>query len=171
MERDELLPLVHQCWQPLKLLFQSNNIFIVAKAFQLLHVFARCAKEFIHRRTLTDVFPPIVSYLDKLNHMVKDREMHQTMIARQSRSLYRQMIEGLWEFMALLELSELDVDPIIDQMINFVDHSKTSKNENLELNSSHVQYVNEEVLTYFDPTRSIESDILWLKLNSRRKAN
>ena len=117
MDRDELLPLVHQSWQPLKLLFYSDNIFIVAKAFQVLHVFARCAKDFIHRRTLTDVFPPIIKYLKKLRLMVKDREMHQTMIARQSRLLLRQITEGLWEFMALLDLTELDIDPIIDQMI------------------------------------------------------
>jgi hypothetical protein len=53
-------------WQPLKLLFESENIFVVSKAFKALHVFAVCAKDFIHRRTLTDVFPAIIKYLKKL---------------------------------------------------------------------------------------------------------
>ena len=39
-----MLPLIHQVWQPLKLLFESDNIFVVAKAFKALHVFAVCAK-------------------------------------------------------------------------------------------------------------------------------
>ena len=64
--RETLLPLIHQVWQPLKLLFESENIFVVSKAFKALHVFAVCAKDFIHRRTLTDVFPAIIKYLKKL---------------------------------------------------------------------------------------------------------
>lgn len=170
MDKDELLPLVHQSWQPLKLLFQSENIFIVAKAFQMLHVFARYAKEFIHRRTLTDVLPPILNYLKKLDLMVKDREMHQTLIARQSRLLQKEMIEGLWEFMALLELNELDVDPIISQMIDFVNslNEKSIKYENVVLQETTKVNSNESHnIQYFDPIRPMDSDILWLKLSKK----
>ena len=170
MDKDELLPLVHQSWQPLKLLFQSENIFIVAKAFQMLHVFAKYAKEFIHRRTLTDVLPPILNYLKKLDLMVKDREMHQTLIARQSRLLQKEMIEGLWEFMALLELNELDVDPIISQMIDFVDslNEKSIKYENVVFQEPTKVNSNESNnIQYFDPIRPMHSDILWLKLSKK----
>ena len=170
MDKDELLPLVHQSWQPLKLLFQSENIFIVAKAFQMLHVFARYAKEFIHRRTLTDVLPPILNYLKKLDLMVKDREMHQTLIARQSRLLQKEMIEGLWEFMALLELNELDVDPIISQMIDFVNslNEKSIKYENVVFQEPAKVNSNESNnIQYFDPIRPMDSDILWLKLSKK----
>ena len=169
MDREELLPLVHQSWQPLKLLFRSDNIFIVAKAFQLLHVFARCAKDFIHRRTLTDVFPPIMDYLKKLTIMVKDREMHQTLIARQSRLLLREILEGLWEFMKLLDLTELDVDPIIEQMIEFVD---SSSERSITFNNIALQNTNQvkdgDRLKYFQPIRVMDSDILWLKLHSKK---
>ena len=169
MDKDELLPLVHQSWQPLKLLFQSENIFIVAKAFQMLHVFARYAKEFIHRRTLTDVLPPILNYLKKLDLMVKDREMHQTLIARQSRLLQKEIIEGLWEFMALLELNELDVDPIISQMIDFVNslNEKSITYENLVFQETTKEHSNESTIQYFDPIRPMDSDILWLKLSKK----
>jgi hypothetical protein len=64
--RNELLPLVHQTWQPLKLLFSSSNIFVVDKAFHVLRVLALCAKDFIRKRTLDDVFPNLVKYLRKL---------------------------------------------------------------------------------------------------------
>ena len=62
---------------------KSIDFYIVAKAFDLLHLFAICAKEFIHRSTLTYVIPPTMSYLRKLTLMAKDCEMHQTLIARQ----------------------------------------------------------------------------------------
>ena len=66
LSRDELLPLVHLSWQPLKLLFTSENLFIVEKAFSVVRVFAECAGEFIHKRALTDVFPAIMAYIKRL---------------------------------------------------------------------------------------------------------
>ena len=61
-----LLPLVHQAWQPLKLLFRSTNIFIVDEAFKCLVVMANCARDFIRRRTLTDVLPPLLTFFKTL---------------------------------------------------------------------------------------------------------
>ena len=61
-----LLPLVHQAWHPLKLLFRSTNIFIVDEAFRCLTVMANCARDFIRRRTLTDVLPPLLTFFKTL---------------------------------------------------------------------------------------------------------
>lgn len=149
-DKEILLPLVHQSWQPLKLLFESDNIFVVSKAFKALHIFASSAKDFIHRRTLTDVFPSIVKYLQKLKAMVSDRRFHQTMISRQSRHLLTEMTIGLWDFMALLELNEVEVDPIIDNAIDFV----TFAQKNPKMFDKPVN---------LDPVRILDSDILWLK--------
>ena len=125
-------------------------------------MFAKCAKDFIHKRTLTDVFPPIMNYLKKLTIMAKDREMHQTLIARQSRLLLRKMVDGLWEFMDLLELGELESDPIIDQMIDFVNSSSE-----LQMTYDNVAFKEPEqkvkIQQYYDPLRAMDSDILWLK--------
>ena len=125
-------------------------------------MFAECAKDFIHKRTLTDVFPPIMNYLKKLTIMAKDREMHQTLIARQSRLLLRKMVDGLWEFMDLLELGELESDPIIDQMIDFVNSSSE-----LQVTYDNVAFKEpkhkDEIQRYYDPLRAMDSDILWLK--------
>ena len=57
---------MHQTWQPLKLLFNSNNLFVVEKAFNVLKIMAKCAKDFIRRRTLDDVFPDLLTYIKKL---------------------------------------------------------------------------------------------------------
>ena len=84
MQENELLPLVHLVWQPLKLLFSSNNLFVVEKAFHVLRIMAQCAKNFIRRRTLDDIFPDLVTYIKKLQIMVNDRGLQQTMAARYS---------------------------------------------------------------------------------------
>ena len=52
--------------------------------------------------------------------MVEDRSLQQTLAARQSRKMLRDMTRGLWDFMAQLDLNEAEVDPIIDHMIHFV---------------------------------------------------
>ena len=102
--------------------------------------------------------------------MAKDREMHQTLIARQSRVLLRKMVEGLWEFMALLELGELESDPIIDEMISFVDSSGEFEvtYDNIALKQPKD---NAEVTLYYDPLRVMDSDILWLKQFSKSTCN
>ena len=137
-----------------------------------MHVFAVCAKEFIHRSTVTYVIPPTMSYLRKLALMTKDCEMHQTLIARQSRTLLRKMIDGLWEFMTLLELGELESDPIIDQMIDFIESSKELQvtYDNIAMKRPNDS---NEFLHYFDPLRVMDNDILWLKLysNKNKRAN
>jgi len=73
VDRDTLLPLIHQSWQPLKLLFESDNINVVAKAFSALHVMAKLGKDFIHRRTVNDVLPSIMKYIVNLKAMVEDK--------------------------------------------------------------------------------------------------
>ena len=51
--------------------------------------------------------------------MVEDRSLQQTMAARQSRKMLRDMTRGLWDFMALLDLNEAEVDPIMDHMLKY----------------------------------------------------
>ena len=125
MDKEELLPLVHQAWQPLKLLFKSDNIFVVEQAFRVLMVFGQTAKDFIHKRALTDVFPSLSIYIRRLQAMVSDRAMHQSLMARQARSLLQKMVGGMWDLMALLSLDVLESDAIIEQMLDFVDFAAT----------------------------------------------
>lgn len=58
--------------------------------------------------------------------MVEDRSLQQTMAARQSRKMLRDMTSGLWDFMALLDLNEAEVDPIVDHMIQFVEFAQSN---------------------------------------------
>ena len=83
--------------------------------------------------------------------MVADREMHQTLLARQSRLLLSEMMVGLWDLMELLDLNELESDVIVEQMLDFTGSGD-------ETSKTHTDFV---------PKRTIDSDILWLKLEAR----
>ena len=70
--RDELLPLIHLSWKSLRVLFSSDNLFMVDRAFWVLRTFAVTARDFIHRRTLTDVFPSLLGYIRRLQVSAPD---------------------------------------------------------------------------------------------------
>ncbi len=95
--------------------------------------------------------------------MVKDRSLQQTMAARQSRRLLREMTQGLWDFMALLDLDETEAEPIIDHMIQFVKFAEANR----ELVYRHGDLGDldglENKTAYFQPVRQMDADILWLK--------
>ena len=96
--------------------------------------------------------------------MVEDREMQQTLAARQSRRLLREMTQGLWDFMALLDLSESEVDPIIDHMLHFVQFAQ--ENRDLIFRGTRQQDNIQAFEAYFKPVRTMDADILWLKTRS-----
>jgi len=147
-----LLPLVHQAWQPLKLLFRSTNIFIVDEAFKCLVVMANCARDFIRRRTLTDVLPPLLTFFKTLQVMVTDRDKQATLAATQSRRILNRLETGVWDLLHLLDLGPLDTDPIIQLL---VDHL-----------GGKLQDASSPAFT-LKPKRNIDANILWLKIEHR----
>lgn len=147
-----LLPLVHQAWQPLKLLFRSTNIFIVDEAFKCLVVMANCARDFIRRRTLTDVLPPLLTFFKTLQVMVTDRDKQATLAATQSRRILNRLETGVWDLLHLLDLGPLDTDPIIQLL---VDHL-----------GGKLQDSSSPAFT-LKPKRNIDANILWLKIEHR----
>ena len=62
--------------------------------------------------------------------------------------------------MALLDLSESEVDPIIDHMLQFVKFAQ--ENHTLVYRPGD-EKIASEFEDYFRPVRPMDSDILWLK--------
>ena len=81
--------------------------------------------------------------------MVKDRERHATLVARQSRTLLRNLVRGLWDFMATLQLDEAEVDTVVAEIIAFADEAEGQN----------------KVMDEFVPTRPLDRDTLWLKMH------
>jgi len=150
-----ILPLVHDAWHPLKLLFRSSNIFVVDEAFQCLMVMARHARDFIRRRTVSDVFPHLLTFFKTLQVMVADRDREATLAARQSRRILAKLQSGIWDLLELLDLPPLETDPIIQLLL---DHQADLLQQDTSSTKPEVA---------FSPKRSLDANILWLKLNHR----
>ncbi|EDV91395.1 uncharacterized protein LOC6568451 [Drosophila grimshawi] len=60
---NELLPLVHLVWQPLVEKFRQKDSLVLSRCFSLLHILALHAKEFILKRSLSDVIPQVQQFL------------------------------------------------------------------------------------------------------------
>ncbi|XP_073816229.1 telo2 interacting protein 1 isoform X2 [Musca autumnalis] len=60
-----LLPLVHLIWSPLVEKFRQKNALVLNRCFSLLEILAKCAKDFITKRSLDDVIPFLKNFLQK----------------------------------------------------------------------------------------------------------
>jgi len=148
-KQETILPLVHQVWQPLHLLFKSNNIFVVEKAFRCLRVIGEHARDFVHKRTVTDVLPPLLTFFKSLEIMVKERHKQKTLAANQSRRILAEMVSGLWDLLVLLELEPLETDPLIDLLVNHIKDKEGGGGD---------------TTSFLKPKRSLDANILQLKL-------
>jgi len=154
--QEVILPLVHQTWQPLKLLFKSNNIFVVDKAFECLMIIARHARDFVHKRTVTEVFPPLLNFFKTLKLMVSERENHQSLAATQSRRILSRLSAGVWDLLVLLDLQPLETDPLIHLLLEYL-------GDKLDVVSDDEDNFDQRL----KPKRNVDSNILWLKLNHK----
>jgi len=155
--QEVILPLVHQTWHPLRLLFKSPNIFIVERAFDCLMVIARHARDFVHKRTVSDVFPPLLKFFQTLQLMVADRDKHNTLAATQSRRILTRLSGGVWDLLELLNLQPLETDPIIQLLLEHLGDKLDIETEDCDGSSK----------TCLRPKRNLDSNILWLKLNHK----
>lgn len=60
---NQLLPIVHELWQPLVDRFKGSNVLIINRAWQLLSTLAKLSEDFIRSRTLKEVLPSISKFL------------------------------------------------------------------------------------------------------------
>jgi len=155
--QEVILPLVHQTWHPLRLLFNSPNIFIVERAFDCLMVIAKHARDFVHKRTVSDVFPPLLKFFQTLQLMVADRDKHNTLAATQSRRILTRLSAGVWDLLELLNLQPLETDPIIQLLLEHLGDKLDVEIEDEDNNSKRC----------LKPKRNLDSNILWLKLNHK----
>ncbi|XP_052082424.1 TELO2-interacting protein 1 homolog [Mytilus californianus] len=62
---DELLPLIHELWPSYRQRFIDGEKLVVRRALETLVIMSECTGDFIKRRTVTDVFPKLINFLDK----------------------------------------------------------------------------------------------------------
>lgn len=98
---DELLPLVHLVWQPLVEKFRQKDPLVLSRCFSLLHILGIHAKEFILKRSLSDVIPQIKQFLKAANaHNI----MEKGLVPTQEYKLQLKLLKHLADFIRSLQL-------------------------------------------------------------------
>ena len=87
--------------------------------------------------------------------MVSDREKHNTLAATQSRRILSRLSAGVWNLLELLNLQPLETDPIIQLLLEHLGDKLDVDGEDSDSNQS------------LRPKRSVDANILWLKLNHK----
>ena len=172
-KQTRVLPLVHLTWQPLKLCFSSSNLLLVDTAFSCVMVVARVARDFVHSRTVTDVFPGLMRFLTRLQEAVAGGAA--TQVAAQSRRVLARLCCGVWDLLELLDLAPLETDPIIELLLDHLGTSLTVLGGDtgpLEVvrgghSGARLQVKDTGGGDTLEPRRNVDRNILWLKLQCR----
>ncbi|XP_017117471.1 TELO2-interacting protein 1 homolog [Drosophila elegans] len=98
---NELLPLVHLVWQPLVEKFRQKDALVLNRCFTLLHLLGVHAKDFILKRSLSDVIP-------QLKHFLKAASQHSSMeipqVQTQEYKLQLKLLQSLADFILGLQI-------------------------------------------------------------------
>ena len=78
---------------------------------------ARHARDFVHSRTVKEVFPRLLQFLTNLQSLVSDTDRRNSLSASQGRRTLARLCHGVWDLLELLDLDPLESDPII-QVVN-----------------------------------------------------
>jgi hypothetical protein len=68
---------------------------------------ARLARDFVHSRTVKDVFPPLLQFLTNLQILVNDTDRRNTLTTSQARRILGRLCHGVWDLLELLDLQPL----------------------------------------------------------------
>ncbi|KAH8381648.1 hypothetical protein KR093_010238 [Drosophila rubida] len=98
---DELLPLVHLIWQPLVEKFRQKDSLVLSRCFSLLHVLGLHAKDFILKRSLSDVVPQLREFLKAASvHSSTEKSLAST----QEYKLQLKLLQNLAAFIQSLQI-------------------------------------------------------------------
>ncbi|XP_016975679.1 uncharacterized protein LOC108042068 [Drosophila rhopaloa] len=98
---NELLPLVHLVWQPLVEKFRQKDALVLNRCFTLLHLLGVHAKDFILKRSLSDVIPQLKLFLKAASqHSSMETSLAQT----QEYKLQLKLLQSLADFILGLQI-------------------------------------------------------------------
>ncbi|XP_059611760.1 uncharacterized protein LOC132258449 [Phlebotomus argentipes] len=143
---EKLLPIVHLVWFPLSEKFKCNNPVILRQCFRLLLLLARTSKDFILKRTLSDVIPTINQCL--IDGSVKSaKNSHYGMfIYTQDFKVISTILSQYGKLISDIQMQEKSLDTAIDCALLYME-----KNQHTELQKMSLAFCN-SLLNYDAPT-------------------
>ena len=135
---------------------------------------ARLARDFVHSRTVKEVFPPLLQFLRSLQILLADPERRHTLAATQARRILGRLCHGVWDLLELLDLSPLESDPIIQLVLEHLGTNLTVEEDSAgtfevlrDERDGRLRLEDVSRKEPLRPKRNADRNILWLKLNHR----
>uniref|UniRef100_A0A1B0CKZ0 TTI1 C-terminal TPR domain-containing protein n=1 Tax=Lutzomyia longipalpis TaxID=7200 RepID=A0A1B0CKZ0_LUTLO len=143
---DKLLPVVHLIWFPLAEKFKSQNPIILRQCFNLLCLLAQSSRDFIHKRTISDIIPTINKFLTevaKKSHQNSQQGMYRF---SQEFKLIHTILSQYGQLILDIQIDEKNLDKSINCALRFLE-----KNQPEELQKITLDFCR-SLLTYDAPT-------------------
>ncbi|XP_063707380.1 uncharacterized protein LOC134836106 isoform X2 [Culicoides brevitarsis] len=129
-ENKEFLPTIHLIWAPLASRFKENNLLVISRTFDLLLDITRLSKDFVQKRTSTDVLPGIMDFLHRsmAENLTNTGSFASSLT--QSFKLQQKIFDDIGNVFQYLDIHERLLDNLLDICIKFLksDQPKLLKN-------------------------------------------
>ncbi|KAH8276328.1 hypothetical protein KR026_012133 [Drosophila bipectinata] len=114
---NELLPLVHLVWQPLVEKFRQKDALVLNRCFTLLHLLGVHSKEFIFKRSLTDVIPQLKQFLQVA---AKHSKMETSLAKTQEYKLQVKLLQSLSDFIISLQIDGKQFHELLSTIVLYL---------------------------------------------------
>lgn len=118
---DQRLPVLHKLWKPLTLRLKDSDFVVMIRSLEVLSTMLVTSGEFLRHRTLSQVFPPLLSFLKNQSHTSLGKTKRsgyymtaayraQNVILRKFTSLVPSLVLGVVEMAELVNVLMLYLD-------------------------------------------------------------
>ncbi|XP_034936013.1 TELO2-interacting protein 1 homolog [Chelonus insularis] len=147
---EQLLPIVHLLWHPLVDRFQASNILIINHAWQLLYTLALVSEDFIRSRTLKQVSPALLKFLDNSAKESYKKDSKSTYKFTQIFKLQKLLLTQMGQVAKYIKLHEPDLWNLLTLAEPY-------------LNCNQHPELQECCITLYKKIAEINGDIVWVK--------
>ncbi|KAH8311472.1 hypothetical protein KR044_006502 [Drosophila immigrans] len=125
---NELLPLVHLIWQPLVEKFRQKDSVVLSRCFSLLHILGLHAKDFILKRSLSDVVPQLREFLKAASvHSITEKSLAPT----QEYKLQLKLLQNLAAFIRSLQIDGKHLHDLLSIVVLYLSQSQPREMQQL----------------------------------------
>ncbi|ALC45462.1 CG16908 [Drosophila busckii] len=125
---NELLPLVHLVWQPLVEKFRQKDAPVLGRCFSLLHILGIHAKDFILKRSLSDVVPQLKQFLRAASaHSCTESSLTPT----QEHKLQLKLLQSLAPFIRSLQIEGKPLHELLNVLALYLSQAQPKEMQTL----------------------------------------
>lgn len=121
---NELLPLVHLVWQPLVEKFRQKDALVLNRCFTLLHLLGVHSKEFIFKRSLSDVIPQLKQFLQVAS---KHSKMETSLAKTQEYKLQVKLLQSLSDFIIGLQIDGKHFHELLSTVVIYLSQEQPAE--------------------------------------------